>query len=69
MRGNSGRGIVKAKRSKSSERNTTLSTLISMVNLVDVMTVDQRSGSGDLSAKFRRVCTMRNEEKAVVTQW
>ena len=44
IRGNSGRGIVKAKRSSSSERNTTLWTLIAIVNLVSVVTVDRFSG-------------------------
>ena len=48
IRGNSGRGIVKAKRSNNSERNTTLSTLIVIANLAIVATVDQRSGFGDL---------------------
>jgi len=48
IRGNSGRGIVKAKRSNSSERNTTVSTLIVIANLVVVVTVDQHSGVGDL---------------------
>jgi len=52
MRGNSGRGIVKAKRSKSSERNTTLSILIAMLNFASVIAVDQRSGFGDLWSKY-----------------
>lgn len=48
IRGNSGRGIVKAKRSNSNERNTTLSTLIAMASLAGVVTVYQRCGFGDV---------------------
>lgn len=43
IRGKSGRGIVKAKRSNNSERNTTLSTLIAIANLVGGVGVDQRN--------------------------
>jgi len=71
-RGNNGRGIVKAKRSKSSERNTTLSTLIAIMNLVDVVTVGQRSGFGDLSIKLGSLgeivqCGMRGQPYPLAT--
>jgi hypothetical protein len=48
IRGNNGRGIVKAKRSNSKEIKTTLSTLVDIADVVGVVTVGQRSGSEDL---------------------
>ena len=54
IRGNSGRGIVKAKRSSSRERKTILSTLIDIVDLVSVVAVDQRSCCEDLWTKLER---------------
>ena len=54
IRGNRGRGIVKAKRSNSSERKTTLSTFVDMAEVVEVVTVDQRSGFEELWAKVER---------------